>query len=247
MSYIDFLHDPVWESETNVIYKFTNTVNGKVYIGKTTSSLRKRVINHLTVSRDWTKAKRKYFQLALNKYGIENFEIDILDRCESNEKLNEREKYWIAYYKSNDKKYGYNLTPGGDGNSDPEFCKKSIERLIKANTGSHRSQETKNILSSIQKSKWKDPEYRKNNIERAKSLHELTSKAVVQLDYSYNFIKKYKSIRDVQRLLYSNINGSLSRNLKNNKEKGFRKNGFLWMLENDYLTLKKKERRLLNT
>lgn len=73
MKYVDFLNDPVWENEVNVIYKFTNTLNNKIYIGQTSTSLRKRVINHLTKSRKWTKSRKGYFQHALFKYGIENF------------------------------------------------------------------------------------------------------------------------------------------------------------------------------
>lgn len=238
MNYVDFLNDPVYKNEKNVVYKFTNILNNKVYIGKTSTSLRKRVIGHLTASRKWTKSRKGYFQNALSKYGINNFNIDILDRCEDKQLLNEREIYWINYYNSNNKKYGYNMTPGGDGNSDLEFCRKNIERLIKANTGSHKKEETKRLLSDIHKELWKNPEFRNKHIENAKRLSKLTSKRVLQLDYNYNVICKYNSIKEVQLLLYGKVHGSLARNLVNNSVRGFHKNGYIWMRESDFLKRK---------
>ena len=50
----------------------------------------------------------------MNKYGYNNFIITQIEECENN-KLDEREIYWIAQYKSNDKNYGYNMTAGGGG------------------------------------------------------------------------------------------------------------------------------------
>lgn len=238
MRYVDFLNDPVWENEVNVIYKFTNTLNNKIYIGQTSTSLRKRVINHLTKSRKWTKSRKGYFQHALFKYGIENFNIDVLERCETKELLNEREKYWISYYNSNNKLFGYNLTPGGEGNSDPEFCKRNIERLIQVNTGSHKSEDTKKLLSNIHKELWNNQDFRDKHIENAKMLSKITSKKVLQLDYNYNIIGSYNSIREVQKLLYNNLRSNLARNLANNSTRGFYKNGYIWMKESDYLKRK---------
>lgn len=56
-----------------VIYKFTNLTNGKIYIGQTKNSLRKRVISHLSQSNNTNKHKKHYFQKALYKYGLEKF------------------------------------------------------------------------------------------------------------------------------------------------------------------------------
>lgn len=91
------------------IYKITNTFNGKIYIGQTVKTVEKRFIQHKNNS------NKEYFsQIALykafNKYGIENF---ICEEIESvpNERLDEREKYWIEYYDSYFN--GYNSTLGG--------------------------------------------------------------------------------------------------------------------------------------
>ena len=94
------------------IYKITNNINGKVYIGQTIKSVQKRFTQHKNNS------NKSYFsQIALykafNKYGIDNFSYEEVEEI-SNDKLDEREKYWIEYYNS----YfdGYNSTLGGRSN-----------------------------------------------------------------------------------------------------------------------------------
>lgn len=89
------------------IYKITNILNGKIYIG-----LKCSLVEEST----------EYYgsgigiTAAIKKYGREQFTKEILERdIESYELLCEREIYWIAYYNSNDKNIGYNRTIGGDG------------------------------------------------------------------------------------------------------------------------------------
>lgn len=48
----------------------------------------------------------------MQKYGVENFELSILEEC-SKEDLNDRERFWIAYLKSTNKQFGYNIGEGG--------------------------------------------------------------------------------------------------------------------------------------
>lgn len=93
------------------IYKITNNINGKCYIGKTLNSIEERWKEHL---HDYQKSRCKDRPLycALNKYGIENFLIEQIEECDENI-LSEREQYWIKYY--NSYHYGYNATLGGDG------------------------------------------------------------------------------------------------------------------------------------
>lgn len=91
------------------IYKITNNINQKVYIGKTYLSVEKRWKEHCRDSRKERCEKRPLYS-AMNKYGIENFSIETIEETNEPE---EREKYWIEYYGSF--KYGYNATTGGDG------------------------------------------------------------------------------------------------------------------------------------
>lgn len=93
------------------IYKINNQINGKIYIGKTLSSIEERWKEHC---KDYKKerCKKRPLYRAMNKYGIENFTIEQVEEC-SSEVVNEREIYWIEQYGSF--KYGYNATAGGDG------------------------------------------------------------------------------------------------------------------------------------
>ena len=59
---------------TGLIYKFTNRINNKIYVGQTTCKLQDRVNKHLQDS----YSDEFYFHRALKKYGIDNFNIDIL-------------------------------------------------------------------------------------------------------------------------------------------------------------------------
>ena len=93
------------------IYKITNDVNGKVYIGKTLFSVEKRWKEHLN-SRLREQCKNRPLYRAMNKYGVEHFSIEAVEQC-IDESASEREKYWISYYNSYHN--GYNATYGGDG------------------------------------------------------------------------------------------------------------------------------------
>lgn len=90
-----------------IIYKITNKVNNKVYIGQTRYTLEFRWRQHQH------KKDNTYFHNAIHKYGVENFELEILEECET-ELLNSKEMFYIAKYDSF--KNGYNLTIGGEGN-----------------------------------------------------------------------------------------------------------------------------------
>ena len=95
-----------------IIYKITNQVNNKVYIGLTTESLQKRWCGHKVDS----KKKNSHLYISMRKYGIENFTIEIIDETDSFEKLGELERYYIKQYNSQDPNYGYNITAGGESN-----------------------------------------------------------------------------------------------------------------------------------
>lgn len=91
------------------IYKITNNINEKIYIGKTNLSITDRFKQHC---RDSSKYLERPLYRAFNKYGIENFSIEAIEEC-SPEEASNKEVYWIEYYRSF--KEGYNATKGGDG------------------------------------------------------------------------------------------------------------------------------------
>jgi group I intron endonuclease len=96
-----------------IIYKITHKETSKCYIGQTKMSLEWRLNNkwcgHFT--RATSDCGKSYISNAIYKYGKEAFTYEIIEECD-NDKLNEREIYWISFYNSfND---GYNQTTGGN-------------------------------------------------------------------------------------------------------------------------------------
>ena len=95
------------------IYKITNDINGKVYIGQTKHSIASRWKSHQYTASHSGKHGCTYLCNAINRYGADHFSIEEVEKC-SNEILNDKERYWIQYYQSYREENGYNLTLGGD-------------------------------------------------------------------------------------------------------------------------------------
>ena len=91
------------------IYKITNKINGKSYIGQTIQNVKERFYQHCA-----TKCSQAVLNMvihkAITKYGKSNFTIEVIEEVES-ANLNDRERYWIRYYDSYNN--GYNSTEGG--------------------------------------------------------------------------------------------------------------------------------------
>lgn len=112
------------------IYKITNKINNKIYIGQTTQPLNSRWTQHKA------KAKRKNLSTTnfigslyydMNKYGAENFEIECLETC-LEENINDREIYYIRILNTLAPQ-GYNLSGGGKGITGYKFSKEGLKRL----------------------------------------------------------------------------------------------------------------------
>lgn len=88
-----------------LIYKVTNEINGKIYIGQTCRTLSERMEEH-------KRHNKTAVDLAIQKYGIENFRVEQIDSASSIEELNEKEIYWIEYYNCLIPN-GYNMCNGG--------------------------------------------------------------------------------------------------------------------------------------
>ncbi len=97
------------EGMYGIIYRASNKANGKVYIGQTTLSLRKRMQTHMSAQ----KARDTYFKSSLKKYGIDGFVWEEIDSADTQEELNRKECYWIQFHDSTDRRKGYNTNPGG--------------------------------------------------------------------------------------------------------------------------------------
>jgi len=129
------------------IYKTTNILNDKIYIGQT------------IYDNSNYYGSGKYLKTAIKKYGIENFKKEIIDECDFDE-LNDREIYWIDFYDSI--KNGYNISKGGQkswmtglNHSEESRQKMSINRSGELNPlyGKHHTEETKKKISNSNKGK----------------------------------------------------------------------------------------------
>lgn len=143
-----------------IIYKITNTVNGRIYVGMTRTSLRYRLRKHIeSASRDDTK-----FSRAIRKYGGSAFTIEEIDRADDFGRLCEMERRYIEQYDSI--RSGYNTCTGGVGctgvTRSPEFR----EKLRRANLGKKASAETRERMREINKARW--PLVAQKMLERAK-------------------------------------------------------------------------------
>lgn len=112
------------------IYKITNLINNKVYIGQSNNPER-RFKQHCC------NCEFSIISLSIKKYGKNNFSLKIIEKDIQN--FNEREKFWIQYYSSNNREFGYNITDGGENppiskgekNSLSKYSNKCIELIQK--------------------------------------------------------------------------------------------------------------------
>ena len=89
-----------------VVYKITNKINGKVYIGQTINSVERRFQRH--VSDAMSGRLNTHLANAIRLYGSKSFVIEVIDTADSQDELNHKEQYWIRAYDS--VRTGYNET-----------------------------------------------------------------------------------------------------------------------------------------
>jgi len=109
---------------TYIVYKHTNKHNGKSYIGISSQS-----IQHRSGYNGKNYKRNKHFYAAIQKYGWSNFSHEILFDELSKENAEHKEIELIAKYKTNDFRYGYNLSSGGE--SGHSGCRMSDEEKLR--------------------------------------------------------------------------------------------------------------------
>lgn len=134
--------------------------SGKRYIGITGVKPEKR----------WGNGKRyngnPYLSRAIQKYGWDNFQHIILYKNLTKEEAEQLEIDLIAYYKSNQRDFGYNIENGG--NTTGKMSDETRQKISEANKGKVVSDDTRQKLSNIRKECWEDDDYRQNQIEKHK-------------------------------------------------------------------------------
>ena len=141
------------QQRKGIIYKITNLLDGKVYVGQTVQKLSRRLCQH----RNEKRTDNSLIDKAIQKYGWKNFSHEVIEEVPC-EMLNEREMFWIAHYDCMTPK-GYNLTSGG--RSDFTVSDETKEKLRVANEGKKHSEETKEKIGAAQIGHEVTPETRK--------------------------------------------------------------------------------------
>lgn len=228
------------------IYKLTNLINGKIYIGQSTDLERRR-------KKFFSFSTWHYAGEAINnarkKYNDEEYwNYEILEIVDDESLLNEKEIFYIEQYHTNAKEFGYNLTNGGDGieayqhtdeakekirqymliNCPWRGKKRSdehIEKLKKSlkgrdniwNKGKHWDEDFKVKDSERMKKLWKDEEYRKRQIESHAGKPNIHSMKQIDIfDDNGNYIKTVESVKECQEF-FNVSKATFYRRLKKNK------------------------------
>lgn len=195
-----------------IVYKISNTIDDKLYFGVTQQSLEKRWQQHKCNS------SRKNYHLynAIIKYGYENFKIEIVFNANSKEDMFKKEIELIKLHQSNNSKYGYNNSKGGEssryGCRLDDAQKKKISEYQKNRTRNPFSEETKSKMSKSAKGRDMSTQI-KLSVEKRKGKPAKNRKSVI-----LNGNIKYESITEAAK--QNNISkAAIMQNLKGRTNK----------------------------
>lgn len=135
-----------------LIYKITNKINGKVYIGQTIQCLKKRWSQHKSDS----KKSNMTIHKAMRKYGIENFTIEEIGGANNITELNYQEWLLIHKYNSLDRNIGYNNRFGGLNSKLTDKTKQKISKIAKKRKENPNQKKVINIKTGKQWSSAKE-------------------------------------------------------------------------------------------
>lgn len=179
-----------------VIYKVKNKINGKIYIGQTIRDLDKRISGHIRESK--LEGGNKPFVNAIKKYGIENFEWEIIDEATSLDELDEKEIYWIKQLNSITPN-GYNILGGGQKNR-MRMASECLSKII--SDGLKKSEKWQKTLNSVEyqeKIKKFSQEHKnkigQKNVTRLIEQNKNKAKNWILVDYQNNVLR-IKSLED---------------------------------------------------
>lgn len=212
------------------IYKISNTINNKIYIGQTTQSVEARFSQHKSPTNIYRRSNTPLCR-ALLAHGTNNFNIELIEELEcTKEELYDREKYWIAFYDSYNS--GYNATKGGLKNEEKEelltkvtpfYDHNKIADYLKAGHSIKETMEYFGCSSSLITTV-KD----EFNIKKARG----QVAPVTQYDLNGNLVANFSSVKDAGAHLSSlglctpeNGRSGISKNLRGKAQSAY---GFQW-------------------
>lgn len=211
------------------IYKITNIINNKSYIGQTSKNIFDRWKTHIYDSKR-DKCKHRLLYSDINKYGENNFQIIEIEKCSDKEAF-DREIYWINYY--NTFYNGYNNTYGGSGKHYIDH--EQVCNLYSIYKNCHDVSKILNIsIDSVYKIL---TNYNINILPSQTINKDKYSKAINMYDLNGNFLKSFYSISDAAKFLNINFNiinaDSHIRDCANNKRKSAY--GYKWKFDSDLI------------
>lgn len=208
------------------VYKITNKVNNKVYIGITSKGISARWKERIYSAEHGCPFK---LHNAIRKYGKENFSIELIDFCNSWEELTEKEQYYISEYKSLQDEYGYNMTEGGDGTFGRCHTEETKEKIRQKAIGREVTEATRLKLSEAGKIITEAREAYRNSGNIGSSRR----KPVLQYTKDGKFISEYRGVNEASRLTGIHVT-TLSNALKGRNVIGSKVNPYIWVYKEDY-------------
>jgi GIY-YIG catalytic domain/NUMOD3 motif len=202
-----------------IIYKTTNLINGKFYVGKDERNKSDYLGSGINLNR------------AIKKYGRENFIKETIEVCSTKEELIEREKYWIKETRAQE--LGYNIADGGwggntiseenkerilngfkGGKHTPETrerIRKTREEKKKQNPDAYKmSKEHRELMSKVHKGKVHTEEWKRNHSEKMKELYHSEnsphSPKFLEMQRSESKMGKNHSLKSKEKMSQSKIN-----------------------------------------
>lgn len=137
------------------LYRITNLVNNKVYIGQSVDP-KIRWSRHRSDAKLSSKNRNLHLTSAITKYGVSNFLFEVIAQSKTLEDMDELEILCIEQYKSTNPLFGYNNSSGGQGKRPMSLeTRKKLSESLKGRVGprkgAHLSDETKELLSKANK------------------------------------------------------------------------------------------------
>jgi group I intron endonuclease len=167
---------PTEDNRIHYIYCATNLINNKLYIGQTVNPSNRWSHHKYSI-----KNKNKlFFTKSILKYGANNFKYEVIEQHIGKKDTDDAEEFWIYFFQSYKREFGYNLRIGGDvscGWRHTEETKKKISMVLKSRKPEDK-QRTKELLKSISKGKHYSP------ITQFKPGHKLSEHSIKKLSES---------------------------------------------------------------
>jgi len=199
----------MWKEKISGVYKITNLVNNKYYIGSATN-IKSRFSTHKRLLES-NKHFNGHLQSSFNKYGKSNFKYEIIEVVTS-EDLIEREQYWIDKLDANNRVKGYNKRLIAGNNLGIKASDETKEKLRISHLGNKRSPEAQLKITASQ------------------------NKKVCQFDMNGNYIQTHNSLKEAANSIGVNYASGIS---ACSRKKIPSANGYRWCFENDFVKFKK--------